>query len=142
MTEHSMWGQLDDIVNMMHPPALILKEQADLLVDVTSGYLEGKVHQLRSKNPDLFVYGLVIKARLLDDYTHSIVKIAHTITLYPVELSDLTDSFSFERRCETAEVLKRELGKILSSESVTSVLRSLIAQSRFREQIIDDDPPF
>lgn len=133
MSPRSLWGELPDAPGVK-PPKTILKEQAELLSEMTSGVLHGSV---TSENYDKsFTLTLSIVAPYLD-YTYQVLQAEHDIDFYPVLLR------AGERRvvngrieeptkitCKTEVELERGLFEILSSPRVRKVIAALLAQSK------------
>lgn len=122
----SFWGDLGDL-EKVPTPKTHLKEQADILTQVTKYVLQGEVTQEVSPE-GTFTFKLDIIARHLNNYRHSILLITHGIELYPLNLYDCVNDRRFE--CKDEENFLIVLRAVLSSASVRKVISSLISQSK------------
>ncbi|MGB0560836.1 MAG: hypothetical protein ACPGVO_03420 [Spirulinaceae cyanobacterium] len=122
----SLWGEIPAPEDLPDLPKTILREQAEILTEATGGALIGEVSQ-RTHNSQTFSAALSIKVPALNDYRFNVLTIDYPIHLYPVTLQDQTGE-SQGHVCHTVEDYKEQLGKILSSERVKSVIAALLSQ--------------
>lgn len=121
----NLWGTLpapDD----SESPYKILRAQADILEEQTSGMLLGKVTQGKA---DTYVWAeLSIRVPQLNNYEVSLARVVHGPMMYPAKLQDLIgDSPMIE--CGDVLMFKHNLGNILRSARTRKVVASLLAQS-------------
>jgi len=128
MSTKSLWGQLP-ATEGIRTPTQVLKEQATVLSDMTSGVLQGDVSVNRTG--DQFSLSLDIVVPALDNYHYNAAVATHGVELYPVTLRSGWD-YSKESRlkCADEREFEKALEQILSSEKVRRVIASLLAQSR------------
>jgi ribosomal protein L6P/L9E len=133
MPPRSLWGELPDSTDEK-PPVTILKEQAEVLSQITNGILHGRV--TRESVDKGFTFTLDIVAPYLD-YTFEVLEAEHGIEFYPVKLRAgerrLVDRKIEEPTritCKTEEELVEGLAQILSSPRVRKVIAALLAQSK------------
>ncbi|NEO88211.1 MAG: hypothetical protein F6J87_28730 [Spirulina sp. SIO3F2] len=122
----SLWGEIPAPEDLPDLPKTILREQAEILTEVTGGALIGEVSQ-RNQSSQTFSAALSIQVPSLDNYIFNVVSIAYPIHLYPVTIQDQTGE-SQGHVCHTVEEYKEQLGLILSSERVKSVIAALLSQ--------------
>jgi hypothetical protein len=103
-----------------------LKEQARALSDATKGILQGKVEVGTRGNS--FTIALSIIAPALNNYEYEVVRVQHGIELYPAQVVSASEARVM--KCQDEEELTAALGSILGSEKTSSVIASLIAQSK------------
>lgn len=120
-----LWGEIPSYETIQTPYTL-LKEQASLLTQKTNGLLIGEVSRVQQYNIEKFVLTLQIKAPSLNNYTYSVVRVEHSIQLYPLSVEDLAGT-NLELDCSSEEEFEQALGKILSSPEVKRVISSLLA---------------
>ena len=133
MSAESLWGGLEDI-DTVRTPSVILQEQAGLLGQLTNEVLQGKVKRdplvdLReSLNVKMTLY---IVAPALQSYSVKILDLEYSYTAaYPVSVDSSLDGSQW--RATHEDGLKDILKRILSSQAVTNVIATLIAESRMQ----------
>jgi len=123
-------------------PVKILKEQISFLANKTSNIINGEILVSNSPRRD-FIYQFNLKAPLLNNFTYHIFEMRHGIELYPVKIfsseeikkeldpkdmvSDVFEDNYYEAKSETE--YQNILKKIFATETVKSVINSIIAQS-------------
>ncbi len=123
MTTKNLWGKLPD-ADAIRPPVAMLREQATLLTQMTSGLLRGEVGTATVN--DSLVHTLYIIATALNNYRYVAVEVYNdNMTLYPVRVS----SGGRMTRCADESAFEAELQLVLSSEHVRKVIQALLAQS-------------
>lgn len=140
-----LWGDIPDASKIV-TPLEVLKEQAVLLADKTRRRLSGAITTFQSTkdapfpfhsgkpNETLFSrdfhYGLEIVAPSLNNYSYSLLEIAHEITLYPVWVYDVSS-----RKitiCGDHESYKAALTAIMRLEKTRDVIAALLKQTAVR----------
>ncbi|MSP00531.1 MAG: hypothetical protein EXR07_05690 [Acetobacteraceae bacterium] len=121
----SFWA-IPDVTNV-RTPLSILREQASAITTQTKGALVGLVET--RADGDSFVYiRLELSVPALNDYRYRILTYQQPVELYPGRLivgGDLRgDSVTDE------STFLSDVKKILSSEQITNVVRSLLAQAK------------
>jgi hypothetical protein len=124
-SKKNLWGELPKI-ETIRTPYTILKEQASILSEITSGLLIGEVRRVFGKDHE-FMFNIRIKAPALENYTYSVVQVQHPVKLYPVIVKSLVVE-DFKRECSSEEEFENALGEILSSQEVKRVISALLAQ--------------
>ena len=120
-----LWGDLPN-ANDIRTPHSILLEQANHLKVKTQGLLVGNV--LRSTEIEHFYNTLQIIAPSLSNYTYNVLRVTHTITLYPCNVHSFAQSKSWAPGDERQ--LEEVLAEILRSAQVHRVINGLQAQIR------------
>jgi hypothetical protein len=115
-----LWG--DIITEPIRTPQLILKEQGALLERKTNGILTVEVHSASIDNG--FRHEFKIKSSNMN-YLYAAFTVRHPIEIYPVDLH--TEEIIYHAKDE--EAFMTSLKKILQSEKIQKVIRSLISQS-------------
>lgn len=125
-TVQSLWGELP-LGKVVRTPAVILREQANQLTELTKGLLEGVVISQKSKSTLPFSSRLLIVAPALDGYKFVVMEAYHDLMLYPVIVEDRTDNGQYE--CDDEEAFVSVVASILSSKAVHTAIASLLSQS-------------
>jgi hypothetical protein len=124
MCPDSLWGDVESL-EPIKTPISFLREQAQALTEKTKGVLLGDVSL--TKELAFFTIDLSIVAPSLGDYRYAVLTARHAMGLYPVHVDDNCNRISY--KCDSEDVFLGVLAKILSSEGVRQVLRSLLSQS-------------
>jgi len=119
----------------MRTPAVILKEQAGLLGQMTHNIVRAEVKTFKSETGDMLVYAFALVAPALDNYTVYLFQVYHKPTeLYPLKIySDVIVSAGETRRSWSApneQEFKRILKIIFAHPKTSTAIRSLMAQSQ------------
>lgn len=114
------FGTLDVV-----PPISILKEQAELITAKSKGNIVGRVWT--SKYEKGFAHELNLIAPLLDSYAYRLLVAAHTIDLYPVEISAEVVHRRFT--CKSPEEFSLALKEIFGSDNTKRVVAAILAQT-------------
>jgi hypothetical protein len=127
-SQKSLWGDLSQ-PEIVRTPFTILKEQAGILSEATSGLLIGDVYRAQIEEPKSVVNVLVLRviAPSLDNYHYSILEVNHDITLYPLEVRGLVGNGTYSKQCGSEEAFEQALGEILSSPAVRKVISALLS---------------
>jgi hypothetical protein len=126
-TVKNLWGELP-LGKVVRTPAIILREQAAQLTELTKGLLEGEVISQKSDSKQLpFFSRLLIVAPALDGYKFVIMDTYHDLMLYPVSVDDRVTGIEYE--CEDEDSFIRVVGSILSSDAVHTAIAALLSQS-------------
>jgi len=129
MAAKNLWGDLNDLSNLRTPHE-ILKEQGDLLGEMTNGLLEVKIE--RKQSHTVFGYDVYIALPAMK-YKERLLRMSHDIKLYPVILHDAQESK--QTNSETPEEFEENLGNILSSPETMTLIRGLMIQARAEESL-------
>lgn len=121
-----LWGELSPEATI-RPPALILKEQADLFNDTFKGILTARVENTRA-GTGMIGHTLNIIAPLLGNYEYQVIRIVHPILLYPLTMMSAEQAHGFT--CENENSFLESLETTLKSETVHQAIASLVAQSK------------
>lgn len=126
-SQKSLWGDLSQ-PTIVRTPFTILKEQASILSEATSGLLVGDVWRFQDHGQQNAVSNLILRivAPSLDNYHYSILEVTHDIKLYPLTLNSLTTN-SYEEQCDSEEAFEKALGEILSSPEVRKIISALLS---------------
>ena len=116
-TQPDLWGEIQ--VAVVRTPAAILREQAALLGQKTGYTIHGKVETETSGTDFYHYFKLVVPA--LDDYTYELLRVKHSIDLYPVT----ADRKEYKTEAEFTDWLR---GK-LSSPDTRRIVGNLLAQA-------------
>lgn len=123
----NLWGELPQF-DSIRLPATILKEQAQVITDLTQGLLQGTVASDPGRNNSLFT-NLILVVPTLNNYKYTVL---YTLTepplIYPLKLRSLVHDVSFDVESEVKflQILK----DILSSHETKMLILSLVAQAR------------
>lgn len=124
MSAQNLWGDLPE-VGKIKIPLQILKEQASALNEMTKGLLVGTVQPWEDKRG--FGHLLSIRAPALNNYTVAILRIGHSIELYPLRLVDMIAQTGVD--CADEDAFVRDVSKILQSDKTRQIIKALLAQS-------------
>src|SRR5262245_22267290 len=113
----NLWGNLGNI-SVPRTPLSILKEQAKILTQETSGLLEGRVFSSTVQYEDRFLHTLDIVVPALNDYSYTVAQISHDIDLYPVTVA----SQSKKAECQDEEEFIDALAAVLTSSKTKTVI--------------------
>ncbi|MEL6881113.1 MAG: hypothetical protein AAFP09_11340 [Cyanobacteria bacterium J06607_10] len=122
----SLWGEIPTSTDLPDLPNKILKEQGAWLTEATDGSLIGET-MLSNSQKQNFAATLRIKVPSLNSYVYNVVQISYPINIYPVTVSNLTETKS-KVVCKDVEEYKQTLKQILSSDKVKAVITALLAQ--------------
>jgi len=105
-------------------PVTIMKEQAALLGQKTSNLVVGDVRTYADNNGFHQVFNL--EAPSLGGYKYELLRVIHSIKLYPVDIhfDDRTI------RAESQEEFVEKLREIFAHDKTKNVIQALIAQSQ------------
>jgi hypothetical protein len=116
-----LWGEIE--ATQIRTPLAILREQAALLGTKTKNLVEAEVNTSRSG--ETFNHSLELVVPALDNYTYSLLKISHGVSIYPVTwFSD-----GKYHRFDTEEEFIKWLGAKLSSTDTKRIVANLLAQA-------------
>jgi hypothetical protein len=108
------------------PPITIPREQALALTEKTNGVLEGVV-KTNTVGTEIYI-AMSIRAPLLNNYRVEILRYEQPIKLYPGELYFYLPEDQ-RMTVHSEDQFRRTIRSYLSSNEITTVLESLIAQS-------------
>ena len=121
MPTEDFWGPLPD-VGPQRTPAVIVKEQAELLKNKTSGLLIGDVRQ--GDDGTNFEIRLTMVAPTLGNYEYHILTVRHEIGFYPLTIFIPYRNESIG--CPDEAHFKERLKKELSSDATQRVITRLL----------------
>ena len=122
----NLWPEFPDNIHPITPKA-VLSRQASVITEKTAGHVVGTM-ETKVLGRD-FTHTLTLVAPKLDNYTHFVIRIRHSIEhMYPVYvfISNQSDS---SKECIDEGTLYTMIRERFSSENVVHMLQSLIAQS-------------
>lgn len=139
----------DDITTHtgLKAPVTILKEQGTLLGRKTSNIVEGMILKSPIDTKDFFEYDFYLVAPALGDYRYQLLRIKHSVDLYPLSIyigGDVFEELSAEVKGQAAatageyqHALKADsedrfmeiLRAIFATQKVRRVIEAIIAQS-------------
>jgi hypothetical protein len=120
----NLWGEIPK-PDSMKTPVGILKEQATELSSLSERMLEGAV-KVFTEQPNQLSAGLFIIAPSLGNFIIEICRINHGLALYPVFIQ--ISNVSTVNKCSTEDEYLSTLAKILQSDHVRSIIKSLLIQ--------------
>lgn len=125
MTNQNMW-HIPDVSNIQTPVSM-MRAQADILTNLTDGLLIGSVDAAGS-GPDI-KYEFKITVPNLSRYVFSVLLYNQKITSIFVGSMYV---YATQKRYHVAgqESFRQALSEVLSSEEITDVIGSLLAQAR------------
>ncbi len=125
MTTKNMWVKFDNI-RKIPMPVSYLREQANYLGEATGHILQGEVVQ--SAKDERFEAELDIVVPNLNYYRHTLLRVVHSIRIYPGEIHDLVNEE--KHICENEGSFLSRLEQILTSQGVRNIIETLISQSQ------------
>ena len=129
MTADSLWGDLKEL-KTIKTPALMMREQAEILTQSTNGVLVGKVEGINSRWRGGIAHELVIRVPSLNDYELSVLRIEHPVHIYPVYLFEAPYG-KVEAENVMDEVKLLDLLKTaLSHPDLRAILGALLSQAQ------------
>lgn len=120
----NLWGDLKNLERVRTPKS-ILEDQAGYLTQATEGELVGEVEG--GKLGRDFQYDLNVRVPSLNNYTYTILAIAHSLELYPVRVTSQRPPESIN--CLDQASFEGAIESILSSQEVKLVLSRLVSQA-------------
>ena len=126
MSTENLWGSLTDL-HPVRTPTVILREQANLLGQLTDHVLRGAVDQEESYGQ--FRSSLFVIAPSVNNYRREIIAIQYFVdSVYPVEIIDkIHDDIEFS--CENEPDFISEISKILQSFEMKNIILILVSES-------------
>lgn len=121
----SLWPS-DFGQGLVRPPVILLKEQARILTELTQSIVQGNVRTTEEEKQ--FFHYLSLVAPALGNYRYDLLRISHTIELYPVNLWYIPDSS--KKTANDEDELKVELRTMFNDERTRRVIGALLAQSK------------
>lgn len=128
METKNLWGDLGALTTVK-PPAVILKEQAEILTEKTKGLLRGEA--LKKTEGTWFEFDLNIVVPRMGNYTTTVLKIRYPLDFFPLVIYDKVNEVKHE--CEGEESFVESLGRVLQSGGVRRILSSLISQAQVED---------
>ncbi|HNU06446.1 MAG TPA: hypothetical protein PKO33_01690 [Pyrinomonadaceae bacterium] len=123
-----LWGNIA-VDTELKLPVAILKTQASLLEQKTSGILAARVDAFKPTGKEAVGYAFSIVAPELSNYVFKVLTISHpTVLLYPVRVVDQTSKA--DTSCKTEDEFISVVRQILSSEVVHKAILALLTQSK------------
>ena len=123
---NDLWPQ--DLVQdaTIRTPVAVLREQAAFLGEHTKKVITAEVTSTSSGDYQSFVHSLRLIAAALGNYRYELLKVSHSLLLYPVMLTG--EKFA-PRRCANESELRVALGDVFTSDDTRKIINALIAQS-------------
>lgn len=135
MTIKNLWGEIQNLPKVKSPVA-ILNEQAQLLENLTSGLLVGRISLPEVRQLHRFAFIFSISAPSLNNYSYAVLRIEHDIGLYPVSVSKLDSAVP--AKCRDADEFEAILQEIFTSPEVQRVISGLLAQIQTTQPVSAD----
>ena len=128
MPTKNLWGDLP-VADKIRTPFSLAREQATFLDEMTHGALIGRVDREAAEGR----FGMVLRivAPSLNNYHYNVFRVDHDVTLYPLDIVDITNSDVYT--CEDEGEFVQMMENILTSEKVRRVVTGLLAQIRGEE---------
>jgi len=123
----NLWGDLKSLP-IVRTPVAVLKEQAELLTQLTNGLIVGWVGPSPSSLTRGFAWSLGVRVPSLNDYSVELLEIDHPPELYPVMMSSQIASKAM-RNIPDEQVLKDFVKQILQSQEVRQLIGGLLSQT-------------
>ena len=132
MTVQSLWGDLGEI-ETRRTPTVILREQAELLAQLTNDVLKGEVVRTPFSTSERFLVSLMVVVPALQNYRLEVLSaFYHYLSIYPVKVHDsINDN---EEVASDEEGLVEIVRKILTSEKVLRAIATLISEARMSSE--------
>lgn len=124
MTAKDMWGDFQ--VEAVRTPVQILKEQASALGPKTKTLVVAEVDSVTEM--DRFYHTLDLVVPTLDGYRYNLLRLHHTIEMYPLQLDFFGDSLLGQAVVSSEEELNLALQKALSAQKTKRIINSLLGQ--------------
>lgn len=121
----NLWGELPTVENA-RTPLSILREQANLLGQLTDRLLEGEI-VVNSSSVEQLEAHLNIVAPTLGGYSVTILTLRYGLDMYPVQIQHALEE-SVRISAKDEESLLNALKRIFTSASVQKVIKSLLMQ--------------
>ena len=125
MTAENLWGKLP-LTEKLRTPYGILREQGQILQDMTEGLLIGRV--VRDIDGNRFLLNLDIVAPSLNNYSYQIIRAWHDLELYPILVG--TQETQKMIKCADEKEFIEVLKTALSSPKSRRIVSVLLAQIR------------
>lgn len=122
MDTTNLWGDLSGITGFKTPSA-ILKEQADILGQLTGGSVTAVVTQ--SGDDGTVVVQLCLQAHKLENYSHDVLTVRHPIKGYPLKIRDNLRGANYTAGNELE--FHSILAGVLSSQEMRELISALIS---------------
>ena len=124
MSDENLWGDITVDPNV-ETPLSILKAQGAALKEATKGILDGRVVQSSTDRRLVYEFRVVVPG--LGNYSATILRIMHEMTLYPVHIVNVFTDEVLE--AQDAASLRAALKAVFQSEEVRRIVRGLAAQA-------------
>jgi hypothetical protein len=124
---NNFWGDLPDVQNIKTPVTL-LREQAGILTELTSGVLVAEV-SMRDMSEYSWAFGhdLNIRVPAMGDYRITVLSVFQPLKMYPLDAFNRISENSASH-IQSYEQFEAWLKKSLSEPEVRNVIASLLAQ--------------
>ena len=129
MSIANLWCEIPDIDNIKTPYSM-LAEQGAMLSEMTKGRLLCRITKIQQNQ--VFNYDFAIVAPSLANYSQKIIKIVHSMSIYPATLYH--EQSGEEYTAHNDDEFMTHLGEILSSAENRLVIAQLNAQVRLAEE--------
>ena len=136
MEPKDMWGEVKED-QTIRTPVIVMREQAILLEKKTNGILIGKVKTKLipfSKNGQVRFASFDIVAPLLGNYSFRLLELNYDIIkIFPINIFPF-QAHEAKEECQSIEEFEHALELILSDQETSTVISSLLAQSRLESK--------
>ncbi len=129
MSMPNLWCEIPDVDNIRTPQSM-LAEQGDMLSEMTNERLRCRITKVQQNQ--MFNYDFAIVAPSLANYSQKIIKVVHSMTIYPATLYH--EQSGEEYTAHNDDEFMTHLGGILASAENRLVIAGLNAQVRLAEE--------
>jgi len=123
MATDSLWGEIPE-TPLIRPPVLVLKEQGELLEQLTKGLLNCRIGREQSDSDTVLRFSIVAPA--LNNYRYVLLTVVHGVELFPADLID--EAEHIRRPCNGEVEFLEALRGVFQSERTKRVIAGLLAQ--------------
>lgn len=142
-----LWPEIDISKINERSPHLILKQQAEILIEKTLGIVEARVLPIDTKTVRKdenfmkikgaeeyrFFYVFTLVAPVLGNYSQPLFVVAYPMEFYPCMIGDLYGTFADKGQASKVvdeQGLMEVLRQTFASEKTQKILQALISQSK------------
>ena len=129
MSKPNPWADLSEVTRDLLPPIAVLREQAQMLSEGTSGVVQGVVSSDSEAGRGTILHRFHATVPALDNFSIELVRAWHPVTLYPCEVyTDLIGSWTNSVSCKDAAQLEEVLIQIAQHADIRKVVGALLVQ--------------
>lgn len=123
MIDNNLWGEIPEI-NVTESPILVLREQADILTDITKGKIHAKVRSGSSQEEGMYT-SLYLTVPYLGDFRVNILYMTYGIGYFPLQVyNEVGNPTSWS--VHNMDEFKVTLMDILQSPKVKDLIRQIL----------------